>query len=103
LQLQLPPPFEEEPAGQEATHWELLQRLEAQSMPLMQGWPLVARQALPTSCVVGAGHWHVFVAESQTEPDGVAHTHVCDPKPAVVDQDPVGHRVQGGVPLRRSK
>ena len=92
-----------DPAGQEATHVEALQRPEAHPVPETQGWPLTARQELPTSCVVPAGHIQLLVVGSQVEPDGVAQTHPCEPKPAVVDVDPEGHLVHGGVPLRRSK
>ena len=74
MQLQLPPPFEEEPAGQEATHLELLQSPEAQPGPLTHGWPLVERHEPPTSCVV-AGHTQVFVVELHTDPVGTLQTH----------------------------
>lgn len=101
--MQPPPPLSDEPVGHEATHLPALHKPEAQPGPDTQGWPLTARQAPPTSCVVGDGQRQLFVAAFQTEPDGVAQTHPCDPKPAVVDQEPEAHAVHGGVPLRRSK
>ena len=81
----------------------MLQRPDTQSLPLMQDWPLVERQALPTSCVVPAGQRQLLVAEFQTDPAGDWQTHPCDPYPWIDDVEPVGHAVQGGFPLMRSK
>lgn len=99
----MPPPVAAEPVGHEATHLELLQRPDAQSMPLTHDWPLLDRHEPPTSCVAGAGHEHVLVAESHAEPAGTLQTQPCDPYPAIVDVAPLGHAVHGGFPLRRSK
>lgn len=72
--MQPPPPLSVEPAGHEATHRELLQSPDAQLVPAEHGWPLVERQAPPTSCVP-AGHTQLLVAEAQTDPVGDWQTH----------------------------
>lgn len=101
MQLQLPPTFDE-PAGQEATHLELLQMPDAQSVGATHAWPLVARHEPPTSCVVEAGQLQLLAVAFQTDPVGVWQTHPCDPYPWIDDDEPEAHAMQGGWPLRAS-
>lgn len=72
--MQPPPPLFVEPAGQDATHWELLQSPDAHLVPAEHDWPLEDRQAPPTSCFP-AGQRQLLVAESQTDPVGDWQTH----------------------------